>query len=49
MLWEDGFRAWRHFGFVAQPAAALLDRDGTVLRTWAAMPNEAEVLRLVGS
>ncbi|MDQ6697381.1 MAG: TlpA family protein disulfide reductase [Actinomycetota bacterium] len=50
LLYEaDGFQSWRPFGFVAQPAAALLASDGRLLRVWSGPFDEAEVLRLVAA
>ena len=50
LLYEaDGFRSWKPFGFVAQPAAALLSSKGQLLRVWSGPFDEAEVLRLIAA
>lgn len=50
LLYEaDGFQSWEPFGFVAQPAAALLSSDGKLLRVWSGPFDEAEVLRLIAA
>lgn len=50
LLYEaDGFRSWKPFGFVAQPAAALLSSDGRLLRLWSGPFDEAEVLQLIAA
>jgi thiol-disulfide isomerase/thioredoxin len=50
LLYEaDGFKSWKPFGFVAQPAAALLSSDGRLLRVWSGPFDEAEVLQLIAA
>ncbi len=50
LLYEaNGFESWQPFGFVAQPAAALIGSDGRLLRVWSGPFDEDQVLRLIAT
>ena len=48
MLWDPTFDSWIELGIRGQPAAILYAADGTELRRWNGLLDEAEVLDLVG-
>ncbi len=46
MLWDESFVSWETIGVSSQPAAVLLDKDGSLITGWIGPFDEAEVLRL---
>ncbi len=49
MYWEEGgFESWGFYEVRGQPAAVLVDPDGTVIRAWSGAFPEDEVLELAG-
>ena len=46
MLWDESFISWQVIGISSQPAAVMLEPDGSLIKGWAGAFPEAEVLSL---
>ena len=46
MLWDESFISWQTLGVTAQPAAVMLQPDGTPITGWLGAFPEDEVLQL---
>lgn len=44
MYWDDSFDSWEPFEITRQPAAVLLDDDGSVVERWQGQLDPDEVL-----
>lgn len=46
MLWDESFISWQTIGVTSQPAAVMLQPDGTPITGWLGAFPEDEVLQL---
>ncbi len=44
MYWDSSFDSWDYFGVAGQPAAILLDKNGTPVKTWSGFLDTKKVL-----
>jgi hypothetical protein len=48
MLWDGTFRSWDELEVLGMPSAILYAADGTELGNWNRVPDESEILALIG-
>jgi len=46
MLWDESFKSWEVIGITSQPAAVMLEPDGSLIKGWSGAFPEGEVLEL---